>query len=518
MSHLIILPVLVPLAIGSLLLLVPPSIPSLTRSLGFFSCAAMLGIALALFQHAAGGEYWVYPLGNWPVPFDIVLVLDRLAAMMLVVTAILALAAYLYALRGWDERGAHFHALFQFQLMGVNGAFLTGDIFNLFVFFEILLIASYGLLLHGGGAQRYRAGLHYVVLNVAGSALFLIGIGLIYGVTGTLNLADLQLRFAGVAPQDRGIANAGSMLLLIVFALKAAAFPLYFWLPGSYAAACAPVAALFSIMTKVGVYAILRVHVLTFGADVGHGVDWPRILLVIALVTVALATLAALAARSLRGVIANLTVASVGTLLIAVALASREGLSAALYYLVHSTFAVAALFLLAELIGEQRGKRDDALEPGPVLVQPTLLGVLFITAAVALAGLPPLSGFLAKVNVLLAARDASLAPWVWGVILGASALTLITLARAGSQLFWKTVKRKATDAPVRAPFVRVLAVSGLLASLLLLSVYAGSAWDFAGKTAAQLADPKGYRTAVLGSVRGVDSVRPYPLVPREKAR
>jgi multicomponent K+:H+ antiporter subunit D len=489
MSQTIILPVLLPFLSGAMLLLVPPNQHGLMRTIGFAGCAALLGAGISLFGLAEGGTYVVYPLGGWPAPFGIVLVLDRLSATMLLVTSILALGAFLYSLRGWDEHGAHFHALFQFQLMGVNGAFLTGDIFNLFVFFEVLLIASYGLLLHGGGAERLRAGLHYVVLNLAGSALFLIALGLLYSVTGTLNLADLQLRFAAVAANDRALAEAAALLLLVVFCLKAAAFPLYFWLPGSYGAAAAPVAALFAIMTKVGVYAILRVHVLTFGGDLPASGAWAVVLLPAALLTIALGTAGALAARSLRGLVSYLTIASVGTLLVAVALATSDSITAGLYYLVHSTFVTGALFLLVELIGEQRGGRYDALATGPVVTQPALLGLLFLVAAMAMVGLP----------------------------LGASALGLIALARAGSQVFWKTEDRPPEDTPAGATFMRPFAVALLLTPLVALAVFADAAWRYASATADQLVHPAEYRNAVLGSGYAGDAVQPFGF-PSEKAK
>jgi multicomponent K+:H+ antiporter subunit D len=393
--------------------------------------------------------------------------------------------------------------------MGVNGAFLTGDIFNLFVFFEVLLIASYGLLLHGGGGERVRAGLQYVVLNLAGSALFLIGIGLLYSVTGTLNLADLQLRYAAVSANDRALAEAASLLLLVVFCLKAAAFPLNFWLPGAYGAAAAPVTALFAIMTKVGVYAILRVHFATFGGDHPAAGAWTLLLLPASLLTIALGTLGALAARSLRGLVSYLTVVSVGTILLTVALATAGGIAAGLYYLVHSTFVTAALFLLVELIGDQRGDHYDALDPGPEVAQPTLLGVLFLIAAMAVGGLPPLSGFLAKANVLLAAASAPAAAWIWAVVLGGSALGLIALARAGSRLFWKTDPRPVAAVPAGATFLRVFAVVILLAPLVGLAAFADFAWAQAVATADQIARPVGYREAVLGAGYAGDAARPY---------
>jgi multicomponent K+:H+ antiporter subunit D len=508
-SHLIVLPVLLPLFTGALLLLVPPGQAALVRTLGFLSCAALVGFALALFHVAAAGRYVAYPLGNWPAPFGIVLVLDRLAAGMLLLTALVALAAFLYALRGWDERGPHFGALFQFQLMGVNGAFLSGDIFNLFVFFEVLLIASYGLLLHGGGRERLRAGIHYVVINLAGSALFLIALGLLYSVTGSLNFADLQLRYAEAMENDRAFAEAASLLLLIVFCLKAAAFPLSFWLPGAYGAAAAPVAALFAIMTKVGIYAILRVHLATFGSTQPALDGWATLLLPAALFTIALGTFGALAARRLGDLVSYLTIVSVGTLLMTVALATAGSVAAGLYYLVHSTFVTAALFLLVELIGEQRGDHSDALGPGPQVAQPTLLGLMFLVAAIAAAGLPPLSGFFGKVNVLLAAAPAPAAVWIWAVILIGSAIALLAIARAGSLLFWKIELPRVADSAGGATFLRTFAVVILLAPLGGLVVFAEFAWAQATATAAQITHSAGYRDAVLGTGYAGDAVRPH---------
>src|SRR5690606_2213561 len=230
-----------------------------------------------------------YRLGDWPAPFGIVLVLDRLSALMLVLTAAVALFSLLHAVQGQDRAGPLYHPLFQLQLVGLNGAFLTGDLFNLFVFFEILLIASYCLLVHGSTAPRLRAGVHYVVLNLAGSSLFLIAVGTLYGVTGTLNMADMAQKVALLGAPDAALVRSAALLLLVVFALKAALVPLYFWLPAAYSAASAPVAALFAIMTKVGVYSIVRVYTLIFGSGGGVAAEvatpW---LLPLALLTVVL--------------------------------------------------------------------------------------------------------------------------------------------------------------------------------------------------------------------------------------
>ncbi len=494
MNHWVIVPILLPLLAGALLLLSNRQGLALQRILSVIATGALLPLAGLLLYWTMGDDYRVYHLGDWPAPYGIVLVLDRLSALMLVLTALVALFSLWYALGGTDAQGAYFHALFQFQLLGLNGAFLTGDLFNLFVFFEILLIASYGLLLHGGGKARTRAGFHYVVLNLAGSTLFLFAMGILYGVTGTLNMADLALKVAATAPRDAALVQAGALLLLVVFALKAALLPLYFWLPGAYGNTSAPVAALFAIMTKVGVYAIVRVFVLIFGATGGVAAQvaapW---LLPIALATLVAGTLGLLAGRDLGRTLAYFVVASVGTLLAAVGLFSVEGLFAALVYLMHTTLVTAGMFLLADAIRIQRG--DLAYQPGTPVSQPLLLGSLFFLGAVALAGMPPLSGFLGKVTILRAAADNGAAAWVWSIVLGAGLLSLIALSRAGSALFWKTAEAP-TGVPVsRAAMVPIMA---LLASSVLLVMLGRPIGDFAGATARQLMTTDGYMESVLG--------------------
>ena len=256
-AHLPVLPVLLPSATAIVLLLLGDGGESGGEAGGARQTAALrrqrmvalasallsLGLAAALVARAATGELLVYRVGDWPAPFGIVLVVDRLAALMVALTAALALPVLLAAGSGWDARGRHFHAIFQFQLMGLNGAFVTGDLFNLFVFFEVLLIASYVLMMHGGGGARLRVGLQYVVLNLVASALFLVGVSLLYAMTGTLNYADLALRVKSVTGPEAAILQAAALLLLVVFGFKAALAPLSLWLPATYAAASAPVAA-----------------------------------------------------------------------------------------------------------------------------------------------------------------------------------------------------------------------------------------------------------------------------------
>lgn len=487
MSHWSILPILLPLFAGALLLILP-SHERFKRALSLLATLALLPLALYLLHLADDGQVRVYAVGGWAPPFGIMLLLDRLSAWLLLATAVLAVAALLYALRGDDRQGPRFHALFQFQLLGINGAFLTGDLFNLFVFFEILLIASYALLLHGQGAARVKAGLHYVVLNLTGSALFLIALGVLYGTSGTLNMADLSLRAAAATGDQVPLLAAAGLLLLLVFALKAALLPLYFWLPQAYATASAPVAALFAIMTKVGIYAILRVFTLAFGEGAGELAGlaqawlWP-----LALATVALGAVGALAARSLQRLLAYLVIVSVGTLLAAVAVGTPQAHAAALYYLLHSSWVGGGLFLLADLIARQRGEKGGELVQGAALEHPALLGALFFFGAIAVIGLPPLSGFLGKLMLLRAVPSL----WLWGVVLIGGLVVLVAMSRAGSTLFWRVGQSTLDSSELDGG--RLLACVLLLASALLLVPLASPLLDYAQAAAAQLHDLGPYR-------------------------
>jgi len=508
-NHWIIAPIVIPALVAPLIVLVMRYSLSLQRVFSISSAVATLAIAIALLIHASGNEPEVYLLGNWPAPFGIVLVLDRLSALMVTLTSLLALLVLLYAVDEWDHRGWHFHALFQFQIMGVNGAFLTGDLFNLFVFFEVLLIASYGLMLHGAGPARLKAGIQYVSVNLAGSVLFLMAVGLIYSVTGTLNMADLAVKVPQVAAGDQALLKAGALLLLVVFAVKAALVPLHFWLPVTYAAACAPVVALFAIMTKVGAYSILRVYTLAFGADAGDlawvAAPW---LLPAALVTLALGTIGLLAARGLRLLACFAVLGSMGTLLIAIGSFTPESVAAGLYYLVHSTLAAAALFLIIGMIAARRSAHDDALVAAPRFSGDGALSALFMLAAVAMVGMPPLSGFIGKLLILDATRDATVTgwnamAWSWTLILGTTLVAVVGFARAGSVLFWKSAAVAAEPsrgdlAEATGGVLSTLAIAGLFAAMAALTVFAGPAVEYFDATAHQLFAPSGYIDAVLG--------------------
>ncbi len=518
-DHLPALPVLRPSLTAIVLLLVGDHGGSdhnlarlvLSSRIAITSAAIGLLVAIALAVQAADGNLMVYRMGEWPAPFGIVLVVDRLSAMMVLLTSMVALPVLLYASGGWAGQGRYFHALFQFQLMGLNGAFVTGDLFNLFVFFEVLLIASYVLMMHGLGRERLRVGLHYVVLNLSASALFLIGVALLYALTGTLNMADLALRVPLVTGPDAVVLQVAALMLLVVFGFKAALAPLAVWLPATYSAASAPVAALFAIMTKVGVYAIWRVHGVIFGDSAGASANLVEPLLMpLAVVTSVMGVLGLLSAQTLPRLVAWLTVASVGTILIAVGLFGAPAWSAALYYMAHSTLTVAGLFLLVELVAAQRGEVGGRIEPASAVAQPTMLGLMLLLAAASSAGLPPLPGFIGKLMLLQASSAHAHAVIIWAVVLLAGFGTLLGLARAGSTLFWH-VRSDLPSGASGASAPLVLATSMLLAASVAMSVFAAPLQRYTDAAAAQLLDRKAYADAVLGEQGGAAArtTKPY---------
>ena len=503
--HWIILPVILPAMLAPIIGFVMRHDISLARITSIAGTAVLVAIAAGLTMLASDGDTHVYRLGSWPAPFGIVLVLDRLSAMMVMLTSLLALVVLVHAVvSGWDARGRHFHALFQFQLMGICGAFLTGDVFNLFVFFEVLLIASYGLMIHAGGRERMQAGLQYVVMNLAGSTLFLFALGTLYASTGTLNLADLAVKVAAIPEDEAALVRVAAILLMIVFAVKAALFPVQFWLPATYSNAPAPVAALFAIMTKVGAYAIIRVHTLAFGpgtpATEGLIGSW---LFPAAIVTIAVGAFGVLGAKRLMPLIAFSIVGSMGTLLVAVAAFSPTAMTAALYYMLHSTFAAACLFLMADLVVTRRG--GDGLSTQSPTVQNGLFAALFFAAAIAMAGMPPLSGFLGKLLILDALREPGMMTWAWSAILLGSLLTIVGFARAGSTLFWKSTSvpevagESETEEPVVPPAsaMEVAPTLAIVGVLIALAVFAGPVAAYLEGTSAQLFDRSGYVSAVL---------------------
>lgn len=505
--HLAAWPVFLPLIAGFIVLLVKAKGLLWQRVINLLTVSGLVILSVALIKASSSGVHQVYLLGNWVAPFGIVLVLDQLSALMVTITSVLALAALGYAIAtDTDKNGAHFHVMFLILLFGLNGAFLTGDLFNLFVFFEVLLLASYGLLLHGGGRLRTKAGLHYVIINMVGATLFLFAVGALYGILGTLNIADMAAKVAVLPEQDLALVAAAGLLLLVVFGIKAALFPLYLWMPIAYSNTSAPVAAMFAIMTKVGLYAIIRVHGTIFGDDAGslahYYMPW---LLGLGLLTLMLAAFGVMASTKLREQVAYLVLASVAILLIAVGLNSLLALSASLYYIIHSTLIAGGLFLLADIISRGRGSFEDRFESGYAMPRAILIGALFMFGVVAVTGLPPLSGFFGKLLILKASLDHQWFGLVLGVVLVASFLMIITMARTGSQLFYDVLPVSETDdksnnneisgeSPNR---VSIIAVIILFAMSPLLVLFAQPITAFTESAAKQQLDSQRYIESVL---------------------
>ena len=527
-AHLVIAPIIVPLLVAALQLLAGERRRRTAVALSLASCLALVAVATTLLLAAArqgdgGALTAVYRIGDWPARFGIVLVADRLSTLMLLLTAVVALATLPAALGRWQHRGNYFQPLFQFLLMGLNGAVLTGDLFNLVVFFEVTLAASYGLALHGSGVRRVSAGLHYIVVNLTASMLFLLGVSLIFGVTGTLNMAALAELIPNVPAHTRALLHAGAAILGVAFLIKTAMWPLGFWLPRTYAAAAPAVAAMFALMTKLGIYVLLRLSLLLFGngagpASGGFGTDW---LLWGGIATIGAGAIGMLGARDLGKLAGYNVVISSGTLLGALGLQQTAVTVGALAYLVISTLALAAFFLVAGLLApeDDEEKADDALVLEPydpveamgrgdslfadedesrvVIPAPmVMLGVSFFACAVLLSGLPPLSGFLAKFALLAPMLDGHVRPGatvLFALTIAAGFCTVIAMCRAGIQIFWTDPERPFPQARV----TEVGAIVLLLGLCLVLTVVAKTPLDYLGDTAHQLHAPEHYIRAVL---------------------
>ncbi len=551
MPHLILAPIALPLLTAGLMLLLREERQRTKVVLNIAATFAGLVVAVLLLVQAKDPgvqtSLGVYLPGNWPAPFGIVLAIDRLSAMMLVLCSTVALASVVFAAARWHRAGVHFHPLFQFQLMGLAGAFLTADLFNLFVFFEIMLAASYGLLLHGSGRQRVAAGMHYIAINLAASSLFLIGVSMLYGITGTLNMADLARSIAGVAVADRGLLHAAAAILAVAFLIKAAVWPLNFWLVPAYSAATAPVGALFAIMTKVGIYTVLRLWTLIFGAEAGEsaqfGSQW---LLGAGMVTMAFGAIGMLGSQRLGHLSGYAAILSSGTLLAAMGFGQTLLTAGLLYYMLGSTLAVSALFLLtdlidrwrnhgsnlapheqsddapflsADLVPNERMSLDDADDAPIGQVIPAaaaFLGLAFMACTLIITGLPPLPGFIGKfamihavLNPLGLSASNGFHPgtegWALVVLLvGSGLLALLALTRAGVRHFWAAHDRASPKLLV----LEGLPIALLLVACITLVWHAGAVMRYTQATADALHAPAVYIRAVMSAAPVANPPKP----------
>lgn len=476
------------------------------RGVSHISTLLGLIIAIGYLINSSQGQINVYTLSEWAAPFGIVLVLDQLSALMLVLTYTLALPIVWYASKEWDIRGRYFHAMVHFLLMGLSGAFLTGDLFNLFVFFEILLMASYVLLLHGQGKARFQLGVHYVAINLLASAMFLIGLGMIYGSVGSLNMADVARLMPTLTGDEHKLAVAGGLMLFVVFGIKAAMLPVGLWLPKTYAVATTPVAALFTIMTKVGIYAIIRVNGTVFDDEYSHQILM-NCLLIIGVITSLYGAFGAIGTERLRRFVGFMILSSVGTILIAIAMNSTQAWAGALYYMVHSTLIGAAFYILCGWITSQRGEFKDHFKIAPQMKQNTLVSIVYFIIALMMAGLPPFSGFFGKVFILQASGQSEHQMLIIFTVLLVSLLSILAFTRVGFILFWRSSRPEQDEnseefskyeaLPSKAPARNDRVIYLLLLSLTAYVVFAAPIYQYNYQTAAQIKTNPIYEAALL---------------------
>ena len=437
-------------------------------------------------------------MGQWAAPFGITLVADLLSAVMVVITAITALAVSVYAVSDIPERSEHlgYHALFNVLIGGVCGAFLTGDLFNLYVWFEVMLISSFGLLILGGKREQIDGGVKYVTLNLISTILFLSGVGLLYGMTGTLNMADLAVTVPTL--ENQGLVTVIAVMFMIAFGVKAAVFPLFFWLPAAYHTPYFSVSAVFAgLLTKVGVYALMRMFTLVFTGDVGFTHE---ILLWVAALTMLTGVLGAAAQNDIRKILSFHIVSQIGYMIMGLALYTPLALAGAVFYLVHHIVVKANLFLIGGVAERLTGSSDLARIGGLYKSAP-LLAVLFLIPAFSLAGFPPLSGFWAKYILVAAAIEVQ--GWVIAAVaLVVGLLTIYSMTKIWAEAFWKAHPDGIDPVPSRLSAgdrrALLLPIAALATLTIIIGFFPEPFVGFAERAAGQLLDPSAYLQAVLG--------------------
>lgn len=464
--------------------------------------ALLLGMAILLMREVLSQGIIAAQMGGWQAPFGITLVADYLSAVMVLITAITALAVSTYAAAEISERQAYlgYHALFQVLIAGVCGAFLTGDLFNLYVWFEVMLIASFGLLILGGRKAQIDAGIRYVSMNLVSTIFFLSGIGLLYGMTGTLNMADLSLAVDAV--ENQALLTVIAMMFMVAFGVKAALFPLFFWLPASYHTPSFSVSAVFAgLLTKVGVYSLMRGFTLIFDQDVAYT---HTVLMWVAGLTMLTGVLGAAAQSDFRKILSFHIISQIGYMILGLAIYTPLAIAGAVFYLVHHIIVKANLFLIAGVARRIAGSTELSRIGGLYKTAP-LLAFLFLIPAFSLAGFPPLSGFWAKFILIKAALEAQL--WFIAFLaLLVGLLTIYSMSKIWGQAFWEP-HPEGIDPTLKSlsPFTRtmlILPIAGLAMMTVFIGLNPEPFVEFAETAAAQLLDPSGYVQTVLGVTEG----------------
>lgn len=495
---LIYLPILLPLTFAMLSLLAWRSLP-IQKALAVLGSLGLTGVNLALFLLVQRSGIQTSQIGNWMAPFGISLVVDLLSAILLLTASLVAFLIAVFSLAGIDPLRARwsYYPLFHFLMVGVNGAFSTGDLFNLYVWFEVMLMASFVLMVLGGERRQLEGGLKYVILNLLSSLLFLSAIGLTYHFTGALNLADLAVRMQSVQPE--GLSALIAVLFLTGFGIKAALFPFFFWLPASYHTPPVTITALFSgLLTKVGFYALLRIFTLVFSQQ------WSflqPVLLILAGFTMLTGVLGAAAQTDFRRLLAFHIISQIGYLVMGLALFNRQAIGAAIFFTVHVIFAKMALFLIAGMVQTQSGSFDLRRLGGLYRRHPAL-SLAFLLPAMALAGLPPLSGFFAKLLLIVAGLQLK-SYLIVAVALVVSLLTLFSMTKIWNEVFWKPAPESPATAMgcQRLPVAMWIPVVALGLLVVLMGIFADPLIQITQHAAAGLLEPQSYIHIVLERVR-----------------
>jgi multicomponent Na+:H+ antiporter subunit D len=461
--------------------------------------AGLLGAALGLLVSVAQSGIQVVQLGNWPAPFGITLVADLFSAIMVVLAGLMGLMVAIYSLTTMDARREAFgyYPLLHILLLGVCGAFLTGDMFNLYVWFEVMLIASFVLLALGGERAQLEGAIKYVTLNLISSALFLAAVGILYGLVGTLNMADVARQLKTVQP---GLVTTLAMLFLVAFGIKAAIFPLFFWLPASYHTPPVAVSAIFAgLLTKVGVYALIRVFTLLFVQDVSYT---HNLILIVAGLTMVTGVLGAAAQDEFRRILSFHIVSQIGYMLMGLALFTPLALAGSIFYIIHHIIVKTNLFLISGVVYRLSGTYDLKKLGGLYQSSPGI-AMLFLVPALSLAGIPPLSGFWAKFTLVRAGLEVEQYAIV-ATALGVGLLTLFSMTKIWAEAFWKekpaagdedAARTNQTGLPLLLPII-ILATVTVSIGLITEPVF-----RLASQAAEQLLNPADYIQAVLGGVR-----------------
>ena len=497
MKILLVLPILIPFITGILLILLWQHNP-LQRWLGVASAAALLAVALLLLADVWQNGIQAVQISNWPAPFGITLVADLLTAIMVVLAGLMGISVAVYSLANIDPQREAFgyYPLYHILLMGICGAFLTGDLFNLFVWFEVMLIASFVLLVLGGERAQLEGGIKYVTLNLISSAIFLAAVGLLYGLVGTLNMADLHIVLKE-SPHS-GLITTLAILFMIAFGLKAAMFPLFFWLPSSYHTPPAAVSAIFSgLLTKVGVYTLIRVFTLLFTQDVGY--THHTLLLVGAGLTMLTGVLGAAAQNEFRRILSFHIVSQIGYMVMGLALYTPLALAGSVFYITHHIIVKTNLFLVSGVVHHLRGTYQLKSLGGLYRFYP-VLSALFLIPAFSLAGIPPLSGFWAKFALIRAGLEQS-SYTIVATALVVSLLTVFSMTKIWAEAFWKAPPKTNTGSdnenpPLSSLLSLVLPIVTLAVITIIIGLFSEPFFILANRAAEQLLDPTEYINAV----------------------